>query len=81
MTQALIGVIGGLILVLVGLLITLTLGHGTKIDLIKEALTLKVDCEDYKEDKKVIFLKLENYGKKILRLQIFAKVVDVYEND
>jgi hypothetical protein len=51
-------------------------GLGRKVDLIKDGLTLKLDCDEYKEDMKVINLKIEGHDRKILRLLIAARVTD-----
>jgi hypothetical protein len=77
MIGSLIGVVSALIVVLIGLLITMVIGLGKKVDIFKDNLVLKVDITDYKEEIKVIKFKLEGQDHKILRLQISSKVIDI----
>lgn len=80
MVAALIGVCSGLLIVLISLLIAMTTRQGTKIDKVVEALTFKLDCEEYKEDMKIINLKLEKHDQKILRVMIYAKMIDAKDD-
>jgi hypothetical protein len=81
---ALIGVIGGILVCMLGLLISIVLGlkkemearsvaMADKIDDITQRLTHMVLAEDYKSDKKTVDLKLDEHGDRILTLEIRVK--------
>ena len=82
--QALVGIIGGILVCLLGLLISMVVGLkkdldrsnvnlGDKIDKIQERLSHMVLVEDYKEDKKEVCIKLDEHGERILVLEISVK--------
>jgi hypothetical protein len=80
MAVALIGVIGGIIICLLGLLITIVMGLKAemtdrtktlfgKVDEIQGRLSGMVLVSDYKTDCDKIDMKLDEHGSKILRLE------------
>jgi hypothetical protein len=85
----LVGVIGGILVVMLGLLISMILGLKNdgekrndviclKIKEIKDVLNTFVDIDDYKEDRKEVVLKLDEHGDRLLRLEIKVRV-DKYD--
>jgi L-cysteine desulfidase len=88
MAIALVGVIGGILVCMIGLLIAMVVGLKkdienrdnvifNKITAIQDRLIHMVLAEDYKGDKKEIELKLDEHGDRILTLEI--KVRDNHE--
>jgi hypothetical protein len=84
MAVALISIIGTILVVLLGLLITMLRSLKvdldtrcdalySKIDAITERLTHMVLSEDYREDKREITLKLDEHGDRLLVLEIRVK--------
>jgi hypothetical protein len=81
---ALIGVIGGILSILIGLLISMvsglkkdsTAGGATlikKIEEIQARLEQMVPKEEYRADRKEVILKLDEHGDRILLLEVRVK--------
>ena len=81
---ALVGVIGGIIVCLLGLLISMLVGLKTdtetrdgnldrRIALIQERLSHMVLVEEYKADKKEVTVRMDEHGERILVLEIRVK--------
>lgn len=82
MAIALIGVIGGILICMLGLLISMVRKSesnrekmSVKIDAVQLKLSEMVTWDDYKGDKKEIDLKLDEHGDRLLRLEIRVKTV------
>lgn len=92
MAIALIGVIGGILICMISLLIAMVVGlkkdvegnyttTNRKIDAITDRLLHMVLTEDYKSDKKMVDLKLDEHGDRILTLEIRVKNVTGGKDD
>ena len=84
MAIALVGVIGGILVCMIGILISMVVGIKHDVEnrdkrtadilcSIQTRLSHMVLAEDYKGDKKEIDLKLDDHGDRILTLEIHVK--------
>lgn len=84
MAIALVGVIGGILVCMIGILISMVVGLKHDVENrdkrtadilcgIQTRLSHMVLAEDYKGDKKEIELKLDDHGDRILTLEIHVK--------
>jgi hypothetical protein len=85
--DGMLGIIGGILIVLISLLITMILDMKKNLvqndittrkafDEIREKLNQMVAWQDYKEDRKEVCLKLDDHGDRLLKLEIRVRLDD-----